>query len=136
MLVSGGIWNGRINANDCATLRSLETRLLCRDQQETYREFAGLLMVVGGMALLGLLVAIVIRAWQRQRTDAKFDVAGTLTLIGALVPSLDKPTFGGDAYTEIVSQIATGTSATLFTGSLICFATGAVLRALSKGDAS
>ena len=60
------------------------------------------------------------------------EIWGILAIIGGVLPgSLDAPKFGGDAYTEIVAQLADVRGAISWIAAMILFVVAALLKALA-----
>lgn len=57
-------------------------------------------------------------------------VFGWIAVAGGIGLAVDSPAFGGDAYTEIVSQLATGNGGIAWLAAVLLFVASALLRAL------
>ena len=58
-------------------------------------------------------------------------VFGVLAVLGGVFSSVGTPTFGGEAYTEIVQRLATLSGAVAWLAAVALFVAGALLRALA-----
>ena len=58
-------------------------------------------------------------------------VFGALAILGGVFSASETPEFGGDAYTEMVAQLATISGAVAWLAAVVLFTGGALLKALA-----
>ena len=64
-----------------------------------------------------------------RRAAARCFVFGVLAILGGLFSAWGTPEFGGDAYTEMVAQLATISGAVAWLAAVVLFVAGALLKA-------